>query len=42
MDGSAAVIMTANLTREYYPSTRDFLVMDTRPADTAAIARRWP
>ena len=39
VDGSAAVIMTANLTSEYYPSTRDFLVMDTKPADTAAIAR---
>ena len=39
VDGSAAVIMTANLTSEYYSSTRDFLVMDTKPADTAAIAR---
>ncbi len=39
VDGSTAVIMTANLTSEYYSSTRDFLVMDTKPADTAAIAR---
>ncbi len=31
--------MTANLTSEYYSSTRDFLVMDTKPADTAAIVR---
>ncbi len=39
VDGSTAVIMTANLTSEYYPSTRDFLVMDTKPADMAAIAQ---
>jgi phosphatidylserine/phosphatidylglycerophosphate/cardiolipin synthase-like enzyme len=38
-DGSTAVIMTANLTSEYYSSTRDFLVMDTRHADVAAIAQ---
>ncbi len=39
VDGSTAVIMTANLTSEYYSGTRDFLVMDTKPADMAAIAR---
>ena len=39
VDGSTAVIMTANLTSEYYSSTRDFLVMDAKPADVAAIAR---
>ena len=39
VDGSTAVIMTANLTSEYYSSTRDFLVTDTKPADLAAIAR---
>ncbi len=39
MDGSTAVIMTANLTSEYHSSTRDFLVMDTKPADVSAIAR---
>ncbi len=39
VDGSTAVIMTANLTSEYYSSTRDFLVMDTKPADLAAIAQ---
>ena len=39
VDGSTAVIMTANLTSEYYSSTRDFLVMDTKPADMAAIAQ---
>jgi cardiolipin synthase A/B len=39
VDGSTAIIMTANLTSEYYSSTRDFLVTDTRPADVSAIAR---
>ena len=39
VDGSTAVIMTANLTSEYYSSTRDFLVMDTRAADVTAITR---
>ena len=39
VDGSTAVIMTANLTSEYYSSTRDFLVTDTKPADVAAIAQ---
>ena len=39
VDGSTAVIMTANLTSEYYSSTRDFLVTDTKAADVAAIAR---
>jgi cardiolipin synthase A/B len=38
-DGSTAIIMTANLTSEYYSSTRDFLVVDTKPADMAAIAQ---
>ena len=39
VDGSTAVIMTANLTSEYYPTSRDFLVMDTKPADLAAITQ---
>jgi cardiolipin synthase len=39
VDGSTAVIMTANLTSEYYSSTRDFLVVDTKAADVAAIAQ---
>ena len=39
VDGSTAVIMTANLTSEYYSTSRDFLVMDTKPADLAAIAQ---
>ena len=39
VDGSTAVIMTANLTSEYYSSTRDFLVTDTKAADVTAIAQ---
>jgi len=31
--------MTANLTSEYYSTSRDFLVVDTKPADLAAIAQ---
>jgi cardiolipin synthase len=34
-----AVIMTANLTSQYYSTSRDFLVIDTSSADVAAIAR---
>lgn len=37
IDGSRAVIMTANLTSEYYPTSRDFLVVDTNRSDVAAI-----
>src|SRR5579859_5863811 len=37
IDGSKAVIMTANLTSKYYPTSRDFLVVDTDRADVAAI-----
>ena len=37
IDGSKAVIMTANLTSKYYPTSRDFLVVDTNHADVAAI-----
>lgn len=37
IDGSKAVIMTANLTSKYYPTSRDFLVIDTDRADVAAI-----
>ena len=39
VNGSTAVIMTANLTSEYYSSTRDFLAVDTKAADVAAIAQ---
>ncbi len=37
IDGSQAVIMTANLTSEYYSTSRDFLVTDTNRSDVAAI-----
>ena len=37
VDGTEAVIMTANLTSEYYSTSRDFLVIDSGRADVAAI-----
>jgi cardiolipin synthase A/B len=37
IDGSEAVIMTANLTSSYYPTSRDFLILDSDAADVAAI-----
>jgi cardiolipin synthase A/B len=37
VDGSEALIMTANLTSKYYSTSRDFLVIDTSRADVAAI-----
>jgi cardiolipin synthase A/B len=37
IDGAEAVIMTANLTSQYYATSRDFLVVDTTRADVAAI-----
>jgi cardiolipin synthase A/B len=37
VDGTEAVIMTANLTSEYYSTSRDFLVIDSGHADVAAI-----
>jgi cardiolipin synthase A/B len=37
IDGSQAVIMTANLTSKYYSTSRDFLVLDPNHADVAAI-----
>jgi cardiolipin synthase len=39
IDQSEAVIMTANLTSEYYSTSRDFLVTDTNHRDIAAITR---
>jgi cardiolipin synthase A/B len=38
-DNSTSVIQTANLTRDYYKTSRDFLVVDTNKADVAAIVR---
>ena len=37
VDSSKALIMTGNLTAQYYASTRDFMVTDTDPRDVAAI-----
>jgi cardiolipin synthase len=39
IDDAEAVIMTANLTSEYYATSRDFLVTDTGRADVRAITR---
>jgi phosphatidylserine/phosphatidylglycerophosphate/cardiolipin synthase-like enzyme len=38
VDDSTAVIMTANLTSEYYSTSRDFGIIDTDTNDVAAIA----
>ena len=37
VDGTKAVIMTANLTSRYYATSRDFLVTDAERADVSAI-----
>jgi len=37
VDGAASVVMTGNLTPQYYSTTRDFVVMDSQAADVAAI-----
>ena len=37
VDGVSSVIMTGNLVADDYPGTRDFVIIDTRPADVAAI-----
>jgi len=39
VDDATAVIMTANLTTEYYPTSRDFGIIDTNARDVAAIER---
>ena len=41
IDQRTAVIMTLNLTPAYYSSSRDFAVLDRRPADVDAIARAF-
>lgn len=38
-DQSKAIIMTANLTSRYYPTSRDFLVLDSIRPDVAAIVK---
>jgi cardiolipin synthase A/B len=37
VDGKTALIMTANLTSQYYATSRDFLIEDTKHADLKAI-----
>jgi cardiolipin synthase len=37
VDGARCAVMTLNLTSRYYPTTRDFAVVDTDRADVAAI-----
>ena len=37
VDGKTSVVMTLNMVSEDYPGTRDFAVIDTRPADIHAI-----
>ncbi|MBV9846218.1 MAG: hypothetical protein JOZ47_14280 [Kutzneria sp.] len=37
VDGTTSVIMTGNLTSQYYATSRDFAVIDTAPADVSAI-----
>jgi cardiolipin synthase len=37
VDNKTSAIMTANLNSEDYPTTRDFLVIDTSKADVAAV-----
>jgi phosphatidylserine/phosphatidylglycerophosphate/cardiolipin synthase-like enzyme len=39
VDGSCALIMTGNLTPQYYETSRDLIVTDTNPADVAGAER---
>jgi phosphatidylserine/phosphatidylglycerophosphate/cardiolipin synthase-like enzyme len=41
IDHSKAVIMTGNLTSQYYSTTRDFAVVDTNAADVSAIEQTF-
>ncbi len=41
IDGRVAAIMTLNLTPAYYQSSRDFVVLDYRPADVAQVAQTF-
>ncbi len=41
IDRRVAAIMTLNLTPVDYPSSRDFAVLDYRPADVAAVAQTF-
>ncbi len=37
VDAASSLVMTGNLTASYYPTSRDFAVLDTNPKDVAAI-----
>ena len=37
VDDATSAIMTGNLTPQYYPTTRDFVALDSQSADVAAI-----
>jgi cardiolipin synthase len=39
IDSHTALIMTANLTSQYYSTNRDFLIEDTKHADVSAIVK---
>jgi phosphatidylserine/phosphatidylglycerophosphate/cardiolipin synthase-like enzyme len=41
VDGARCAIMTLNLTSRYYPTTRDFAVMDANRADVAAVEQTF-
>lgn len=41
VDNRASLVMTANLTSEYYATSADFIVEDTKPADVATIVRAF-
>ena len=37
VDGATAAVLTLNLTSRYYPTSRDFALIDSAPADVAAL-----
>jgi cardiolipin synthase A/B len=41
VDGKTSVIMTLNMTSEYYSDTRDFAVIDTSKSDVAAVVKTF-
>jgi cardiolipin synthase len=41
VDGASSLILTANLTSEYYSDTRDFAVLDTNQSNVAAIEKTF-
>lgn len=41
VDGATSLVLTGNLTSQYYSTTRDFAVVDTTPADVGAIEQTF-